>query len=324
LVLERSANARNVSYANLFVLGLVGRGRFELPTMRPSRFPRVRHLENLGLFKIEDAMKAFELFCKVDLRLSDRTLTNNRYGMLRFFKVVSKDLRLVASQDVREYLARYKDSPANTYANVLKPLKVFFRDFLGMPEVVESFRFPVRPLHPRTVPSREEIQRFYEALDEPVVKAMFLTFASSGLRKNEVLSLRVSDIDLDRREIIPSKGYNGFKNAWVTFVNEETARVLKEHIASLNASSETHLFSQCEPDLRRDFKHAFKKTRIHITPQILREWFACEMGRLGVPDRYVDAFCGRVPRSVLARHYTDFSPERLKEVYDKAGLKVLH
>jgi intergrase/recombinase len=35
------------------------------------------------------------------------------------------------------------------------------------------------------------------------------------------------------------------------------------------------------------------------------------MGWLGVPDRYVDAFCGRVPRSVLVRHYTDFSPEKL-------------
>jgi len=33
------------------------------------------------------------------------------------------------------------------------------------------------------------------------------------------------------------------------------------------------------------------------------------MGRLGVPDRYVDAFCGRVPRSVLARRYIDFSSE---------------
>jgi hypothetical protein len=34
-------------------------------------------------------------------------------------------------------------------------------------------------------------------------------------------------------------------------------------------------------------------------------------------------FCGRVPNSVLARHYTDFSPERLKEIYDQAGLKIL-
>jgi hypothetical protein len=31
----------------------------------------------------------------------------------------------------------------------------------------------------------------------------------------------------------------------------------------------------------------------------------------------------RVPRSVLARHYTDFSPERLKRIYDGAGLRVL-
>ncbi|MEM3827809.1 MAG: hypothetical protein QXP36_01140 [Conexivisphaerales archaeon] len=36
-------------------------------------------------------------------------------------------------------------------------------------------------------------------------------------------------------------------------------------------------------------------------------------GKLGVPDRYVDAFRGRVPGSVLARHYKDFSPEKLKE-----------
>jgi hypothetical protein len=47
------------------------------------------------------------------------------------------------------------------------------------------------------------------------------------------------------------------------------------------------------------------------------------MERLGVPDRYVDASCERVPRSVLARHYTGFSPEKLKEIYDKANLKVL-
>jgi len=33
--------------------------------------------------------------------------------------------------------------------------------------------------------------------------------------------------------------------------------------------------------------------------------------------------CGGVPRSVLARHYADFSPERLKEIYEKAGLRVL-
>jgi len=37
----------------------------------------------------------------------------------------------------------------------------------------------------------------------------------------------------------------------------------------------------------------------------------------------IDAFCGRTPKSILARHYTDYSPELLKRIYDKAGLKIL-
>jgi hypothetical protein len=36
------------------------------------------------------------------------------------------------------------------------------------------------------------------------------------------------------------------------------------------------------------------------------------MGELGVPDRYVDAFQGRAPRSVLANHYTGKGIDRLK------------
>jgi hypothetical protein len=33
------------------------------------------------------------------------------------------------------------------------------------------------------------------------------------------------------------------------------------------------------------------------------------------------SLCGRNPQSVLAKHYSDFSPEVLKDIYDKADLK---
>jgi len=69
--------------------------------------------------------------------------------------------------------------------------------------------------------------------------------------------------------------------------------------------------------------YARAKTKFDFTPQVLREWFCEEMARLGVADRYIDAFCGRTPKSVLARHYSDYSPEKLKAIYDKAELKVL-
>lgn len=51
---------------------------------------------------------------------------------------------------------------------------------------------------------------------------------------------------------------------------------------------------------------------------MLRSIFAREMSKAGVQDRYIDAFCGRVPQSVLARHYSDYSPKALKEIYSKA------
>ncbi len=38
-------------------------------------------------------------------------------------------------------------------------------------------------------------------------------------------------------------------------------------------------------------------------------------GRTG----FTDVFCGRVTASGLARHYTGYSPEVLKEIYEKAN-----
>lgn len=55
----------------------------------------------------------------------------------------------------------------------------------------------------------------------------------------------------------------------------------------------------------------------------MREWFCDEMGRKGAPDNYVDAFCDRVPNSVLAKRYSDYSPEKLNETYEKSRLTVL-
>lgn len=71
------------------------------------------------------------------------------------------------------------------------------------------------------------------------------------------------------------------------------------------------------------WRSAREKTDIAITPQKLRQWFCSEMLMVGVSETYVDAFCGRVPKSVLARHYTDFSTEKLKEIYGKVKVELL-
>ncbi len=71
------------------------------------------------------------------------------------------------------------------------------------------------------------------------------------------------------------------------------------------------------------FKKVSRKIGVSINPHMLRSIFAREMSKAGVPSHYIDAFCGRTPQSVLSRCYTDYSPETLKSIYEKANIKIL-
>ena len=71
------------------------------------------------------------------------------------------------------------------------------------------------------------------------------------------------------------------------------------------------------------WRRASEDSGVRVTPQVLREWFCDEMGRRGVPDRYVDAFCGRAPKTVLARRCSGYSSEKLTSIYERARLRVI-
>ena len=104
----------------------------------------------------------------------------------------------------------------------------------------------------------------------------------------------------------------------MSFYNCETEQALNRI-----ELGENKLFNVSDRQYKKIWKNAKKKSGVHITAQRLREWFCCEMGNLGVSDRYIDAFCGRTPKSVLARHYTDYNPDRLKKIYYGSNLMVL-
>jgi integrase/recombinase XerD len=289
-----------------------------LECVRKPYDSRMENGENERIF--ED----FKNFLIVDRQLRDETVKKHLREVKRLFKNSSFDPINATRMDIRNYLMGFRDCSPYTYANILKALRVFYRDYLGKPEVIEGFKFPNRPFKPKRIPSKNELQEFYKFLKDPLAKAIFLFFATTGLRRKELFNLKIKDVDFEKRMIIPEKDPSRTKMSWITFYNDEAEKALREYLGSFkDLDRDRRIFPVSEAYFRKKCKAFERKTGIRITPQILREWFACEMGRLGVPDRYVDAFCGRVPRSVLARHYTDFSPEKLKEIYDKANLKVL-
>jgi len=278
---------------------------------------------NLQKSKISsnELFNEYARFLEIDLLRADKTIRNHLSCLRNFQKFLNRDIALATKDDIRAFLQAIKPKfSSSTYANHIKAFRVLYRDFLGVSWSV-NFKMPQPEFKPKWIPTKQELKHFYGALPSLKAKCMFLFYAATGLRNCEVARLKVSDIDLSSRMVIPKVHSGLTKKSWITFYNDEAEKVLEEYLKAYKPNE--NLFLNTKTHMDHPFRTARRTSELNITPQVLREWFACEMTRLGVPDRYVDAFCGRVPRSVLARHYTDFSPERLKEVYDKTGLKVL-
>ena len=270
-----------------------------------------------------NVLKDFYNFLIVEMRLEEATAKNHCWNLERFLKAVGKKPSEILRVDVRNYLLEQMQNKAQaTVNNYLKTLKRFFRDYQGNSKLVESFKFKQSEFKQKRVPSKAELKRFYEALPNIENQAVFLMYASSGWRAKEVVSLLRKNIDLQQRRLYAVKNSSRTKHVGYGFFNEETAEILKELLKDKHCQEDEHVFLSYRT-LRKIWVEVSKKSGVKITPQVLREWFCSEMGRLRVPDRYIDAFCGRVPNSILARHYTDYNSEALKEIYDKADLKVL-
>lgn len=270
---------------------------------------------------VNEIIDDFQDLLEIDKDLAERTVAQHTRNIRQFLEFVDVSFTEIGKAEIRNWLREWKEDYArSTYANKVKSLRVFFRDYLGS-DIAESLSMPQPQQNSINPPPKKAIQKLYEAFDTLRDETSELMLATTGLRRNELFHLTLDDIYPDKRMIIPGKS-SRTKRTYVTFYNEEAERHLKRY---LNRNDiEGQIFPIRPRSANRIFREYSKEAGIEtITPQDLRNWFVKEMRDLGVSGEHIDAFCGRLPRSVRGRHYTDYSPERLKEVYEKANLKVL-
>ncbi len=157
------------------------------------------------------------MFAKVDLQLARSTVKTYKSSLNVFFSRVRKP---ITEDSIRRVLYDYSEEYPNksTYAAMLKATKSFFKKYLKS-NITDSFRYPKIPYHPKKVPTKKQLQEFYRALTSLKKKALFLLYASSGLRRSEILFMRMEDVDLDRRMIIPTIHTRSTKRSWILFFN---------------------------------------------------------------------------------------------------------
>jgi len=290
---------------------------FGISPMNPNPFQANNHEILVNPRMLEE----FEEFMRVNMRLEPTTARDTRDTIKRYLAHANNT---VSYDTASAYLKTYLCKAPKTYNSQITYLRRFIRDYLKAPECIVAFKMAPVDFNGKTfnLPTKAQMKLAFEALPTDEMKALFLFTATTGLRKSEILDLTKDKIDFKTRAVIPQH-FTRVKRSGITFYSEETEIWLNKMLASQSSEHQT-LFNISDRQRKKLWLTATKVAKVKITPQILRVWFSMEMGDAGVPDRFVDIFQGRAPRSVLGKHYTAKGIERLKGIYDKANLNLLN
>ena len=144
-------------------------------------------------------------------------------------------------------------------------------------------------------------------------KALILTFCYTGLRKQELLNLRVSDIDFERRLLFVRQG-KGRKDRMIPLAERLIAPL---HAQCAGKSLRDIVFDGLNQ--RSVYRIVIKLAKAcgleGIHPHTLRHYFATRLVELGVNLRVIQELLGHADLSTTAI-YLDLSPQHLKSAID--------
>ena len=151
-----------------------------------------------------------KMLVAMELRnLGKRTIKSYAGYMVRFARHFGKSPDKLGEAEIKEYLYYLKKEKLASFSqmNVARcAMKFFYEQVLGRPW--KSFKIP-SSLAEKKLPvvlALREVQSLFEATDNFKYKVIFKTIYSAGLRINEAIHLKVSDIDSQRMQIRVDQG----------------------------------------------------------------------------------------------------------------------
>jgi integrase/recombinase XerD len=138
-----------------------------------------------------------------DLRrrnFAQKTIKAYVAGVVRFARHFGRSPAELGAEDVRTFQLHLLQQRAtwSLYNQTVCALRFLYRVTLGRPDVVETIPYGKRPKTLPGVLSAEEVVRLIEAARPGRERMMVQTAYACGLRINELLHLRVTDIDSAR------------------------------------------------------------------------------------------------------------------------------
>ncbi len=210
----------------------------------------------------------------------------------------SKDLDQIDENDIRNYLKLLtQNNWSISYINQsINSIKFYYEIVLGMPNRFYDIERPKKKRKLPEILSKNEIKKIINATNNLKHKCILSILYSSGLRRSELLNLKLADIDSERM-LIKINDAKGNKDRY-SLLSESALIDLRRYY--LQYQPKTYLFEgqkkakYSATSIVKILASAVHKSGIkkHVTPHTLRHSFATHLLENGTDLRHIQLLLG--------------------------------
>ncbi|WP_062059127.1 site-specific tyrosine recombinase/integron integrase [Sediminicola sp. YIK13] len=231
----------------------------------------------------------------------------------------NKELVAINEGDVRTYILKLvQEDKSNSYINsAINSIKFYYESVLGMPNRFYEIERPRKEKKLPKVLSKDDVLNIIEHTNNLKHKCIVSLLYSSGIRRNELVNLKITDID-SKRMLIRVEAAKGNKDRY-TLLSHSLLKDLREYYKQWKP--EKYIIEgmygrqYTGQSIGKIVLNAAAKAGIKtpVTPHMLRHSFATHLLEAGVDLRQIQVLLGH-SSSKTTEIYTHVATTTFKEI----------
>ncbi|WP_415373086.1 site-specific tyrosine recombinase/integron integrase [Patiriisocius sp. Uisw_047] len=231
----------------------------------------------------------------------------------------TKDLVSIDENDVRQYLLKLvQEDKSNSYINsAINSIKFYYESVLGMPNRFYKIERPRKEKKLPKVLSKEDVLNIIAHTNNLKHKCVVSLLYSSGIRRNELINLKITDID-SKRMLIRVEAAKGNKDRY-TLLSHSLLEDLRDYYKQWKPEKYIveGLYGKqySGQSIGKIVVNAAIKAgiKVPVTPHMLRHSFATHLLEAGVDLRQIQVLLGH-SSSKTTEIYTHVATTTFKEI----------
>lgn len=254
-------------------------------------------------------------------RYSPNTIKTYTSYMKAFRKEFSdRNLDTITTREINAYilsLIRNKKISASQQNQRISAIKFYYEKVLGRNRMYFQISRPKKQKKLPRVLTVEEVEQILKHCNNPKHKCILMTLYSGGLRRSELINLKINDIDTDQM-LIRIRDSKGNKDRY-TLLSETLLKLLNDYFRFYKPmywvfegqNGGQYSATSIENIMRKALRNA--RITKHATPHTLRHSFATHLLEQGINLRYIQELLGH-SSTKTTEIYTHVSSRQLSKI----------